>query len=50
MESTDRHDDDLFKTMIDAQKEIFTKFDDFWGEYASYAEGTILIYAFKFGM
>ncbi len=44
-----RHHDDLLKTMTDEQKEIFEKFEDFWGEYATYAEEAIFEYAFKLG-
>ena len=45
-----RHHDDLLKTMTDAQKEIFEKFDDCWSEYASLAEAAIFEYAFRLGM
>ena len=45
-----RHHDDLLKTMTDEQKGIFEKFEDCWGEYASYAEEAIFEYAFKLGM
>ena len=44
-----RHHDDLLKIMTDEQKEIFEKFEDCWGEYASYAEEAIFEYAFKLG-
>ena len=44
-----RHHDDLLKIMTDEQKEIFDKFEDCWGEYASYAEQAIFEYAFKLG-
>ena len=50
MEYMARHHDDLLKTMTDEQKEIFEKFDDYWSEYASYAEESIFEYAFKLGM
>lgn len=50
MEYMARHQDDLFKTMADAQKEIFEKFDDCWSKYASYAEEAIFEYAFRLGM
>ena len=50
MEYMARHYDDLFKSMTDEQKEIFEKFEDCWGEYASYAEEAIFEYAFKLGM
>ena len=49
MEYMARHHDDLLKTMTDAQKEIFEKFDDCWSEYASYAEEAIFTYASKLG-
>ena len=50
MEYMARHHDDLLKTMIDEQKEIFEKFDDCWSEYTSYAEEAIFTYAFKLVM
>ena len=50
MEYIARHHDDLPKTMTDEQKEIFEKFEDCWGEYASCAEEAIFEYAFKLGM
>ena len=50
MEYMARHHDDLLKTMTDEQKGIFEKFEDCWGEYASYAEEAIFEYAFKLGM
>ena len=31
------------------QKEIFEKFEDCWGEYASYAEEAIFEYTFRLG-
>ena len=49
MEYMARHHDDLLKTMTDEQKEIFEKFEDCWGEYATYAEEAIVEYAFKLG-
>ena len=49
MEYMARHHDDLLKTMMDEQKEIFEKFEDCWGEYASYAEKAIFEYAFRLG-
>ena len=49
MEYMARHHDDLLKTMTDEQKEIFEKFEDCWGEYASYAEKAIFKYAFRLG-
>ena len=45
-----RHHDNLIETMTDEQKDIFERFDDCWGEYASLAEKSIFIYAFKLGM
>ena len=50
MEYMARHHDDLLKIMTDEQKEIFEKFEDCWGEYASFAEAAIFEYAFKLGM
>ena len=50
MEYMARHHDDLLKTMTDEQKGIFEKFEDCWGENASYAEEAIFEYAFKLGM
>ena len=44
------HREDLLETMTDEQKEIFEKFEDCWGEYATYAEEAIFEYAFKLGM
>jgi hypothetical protein len=49
LEYISRHNDDLLKTMTDEQKEIFEKFEDCWGKYASYAEETIFEYAFRLG-
>ena len=49
MEYMARHRDDLRKSMTDEQKEIFEKFEDCWGEYASYAEEAIFEYAFRLG-
>ena len=45
-----RHHDNLMETMTDDQRDIFERFDDCWGEYASLAEKSIFIYAFKLGM
>ena len=45
-----RHHDSLMATMTDEQKDIFERFDDCWGEYASLAEKSIFVYAFKLGM
>ena len=44
-----RHHEDLLNTMTDEQKEIFEKFEDCWGEYATYAEEAIFEYAFRLG-
>jgi hypothetical protein len=49
MEYMARHHDDLLKTLTDEQKEIFDKFEDCWGEYASCAEEAIFQYAFRLG-
>ena len=49
MEYMARHHDDLLKTMTDEQKEIFEKFEDCWGEYASFDEEAIFEYAFRLG-
>ena len=49
MEYMARHHEDLLKTMTDEQKEIFEKFEDCWGEYATYAEEAIFQYAYKLG-
>ena len=49
MEYMARHHEELLKTMTDEQKEIFEKFEDCWGEYATYAEEAIFEYAFKLG-
>ena len=50
MEYMARHHEDLLNTMTDEQKELFEKFEDCWGEYATYAEDAIFEYAFKLGM
>ena len=50
MEYMARHHDNLMETMTDEQKDIFERFDDCWSEYASLAEKSIFIYAFKLGM
>ena len=49
MEYMARHHEDLLKTMTEEQKEIFEKFEDCCGEYASYAEEAIFEYAFRLG-
>ena len=45
-----QHHDNLMETLTDVQRDIFERFDDCWGEYASLAERSIFIYAFKLGM
>lgn len=35
MEYMARHHDDLLEIMTDEQKEVFEKYEDCWGEYAS---------------
>ena len=49
MEYMARHHDDLITTMTDEQKDIFERFDDCWSEYASMAEKSIFVYAFRLG-
>ena len=44
------HHDNLLNMLTDKQKEVFEKFDDCWSEYASLAEKSIFVYAFKLGM
>ena len=44
-----RHHEELEKDFTDEQKEIFEKFQDCWGEYATLAEEAIFKYAFKLG-
>ena len=44
-----RHHEELKKDFTDEQKEIFEKFQDCWGEYATLAEEAIFKYAFKLG-
>jgi hypothetical protein len=44
-----RHHEELKKDFTDEQKEIFEKFQDCWGEYATLAEEAIFEYAFKLG-
>ena len=44
------HHKDLEKTFTDEQKAIFEKFQNCWGEYASYSEEAIFEYGFKLGM
>ena len=45
-----RHHEDLLKTMTDAQKEIFEKFEECWSEYSSLNDADLFEYAFKLGM
>ena len=47
MEYMARHHDNLIETMTDEQKDIFERFDDCWSEYASLAEKSIFVYAFR---
>ena len=49
MEYMARHHDNLITTMTDEQKDIFERFDDCWSEYASLAEKSIFVYAFRLG-
>jgi hypothetical protein len=49
MEYMARHHETLLATLNDEQKETFEKFDDCWSEYASLAEKSIFVYAFKLG-
>ena len=44
-----RHHEDLEKSLMDEQKEIFEKFHDSWSEYISLGEAAIFEYAFKLG-
>jgi hypothetical protein len=44
-----RHHEELEKDFTDEQKEIFEKFQDCCGEYATLAEEAIFKYAFKLG-
>ena len=49
MEYMARHHETLLTTLNDEQKETFEKFDDCWSEYASLAEKSIFVYAFRLG-
>ncbi len=49
MEYMARHHDSLMETMTDEQKDVFERFDDCWSEYASVAEKSIFVYAFRLG-
>lgn len=49
MEYMARHHDNLLSSMTDEQKDIFERFDDCWSEYASMAEKSIFVYAFRLG-
>ena len=44
-----QHHDNLMETLTDEQKDIFERFDDCWSEYASMAEKSIFVYAFRLG-
>ena len=44
-----RHHGNLMETMTDEQRDIFERFDDCWSEYASLAEKSIFVYAFRLG-
>ena len=50
MEYMARHHDDLLKSMTDEQKEVFEKFEDCWGEYASLSDEALFEYAFRLGV
>ena len=49
MEYMTRHHESLITTMTDEQKDVFERFDDCWSEYASMAEKSIFVYAFRLG-
>ena len=49
MEYMARHHDNLMTIMTDEQKDIFERFDDCWSEYASLAEKSFFVYAFRLG-
>ena len=49
MEYIARHHETLLATLNDEQKDTFEKFDDCWSEYASLAEKSIFVYAFRLG-
>ena len=49
MEYMARHHDELLKMLTDEQRDIFERFDDCFSEYASLAEETIFVYAFRLG-
>jgi hypothetical protein len=49
MELLGKNHDELMATMTDEQKELFEKFDNNWSEYASLAEKSIFVYAFRLG-
>ena len=44
-----RNREELDGTLTEKQKETLEKFEDCWGEYASYAEKAIFEYAFRLG-
>ena len=45
-----RHHEDLEKSFLDEQKEVFEKFHDCWCECMSLAEASVFEYAFKLGV
>ena len=49
MEYMARHHDNLLKVLTEEQRDIFERLDDCWSEYASLAEETIFVYAFRLG-
>ena len=49
MEHMARHHDSLIATMTDEQKDVLERFDDCWSEFASLAEKSIFVYAFRLG-
>ena len=49
MEAMGKYHEELLATMTDEQKELFEKFDDSWSHYASLAEKSIFVYAFRLG-
>lgn len=49
MQTMGKYHDELLATMTDEQKEVLEKFDDSWSEYASLAEKSVFVYAFRLG-
>ena len=43
------HHSSLNETLTDKQKDLCERFDDCWSEYASLAEKSIFVYAFRLG-